>query len=377
MYFWAFIYFMESSRLLIHPISGFHIYLHTKRQIRLPLLVRIWGFRCDIVIWRLVFFSSLDAWELKLRLLIWEFGLECVWGFVFFFFTMLYFHLFTLCLSAVFRGWIQPPGIDTRGRGRKNTDILYFSCRIWAEWMLSILLLLNLCYPATRRQYLYQERGCASIRVCVCVCCRVSVRVSVCLRAALWQRSASWPADFLPSEIASEDYKTNQQTVIAAASVWLDHNPAACHQLFKGREREGRRRKQREMRKVIKRDVRGRRWWRIRQRDSSSSDTSESYLLTQRPDAALPTFVSLLAKSLGKSLFLVSSVMLMFLPLLSKWALWYSWRNHLGVFLFKMEVKFGCVRCNHDHNDLADGLCIKYLQSISVWHHFYGGFFPA
>lgn len=31
--------------------------------------------------------------------------------------------------------------------------------------------------------------------------------------------STSKPADSLPSEILSEDYKTNQQTVIAAASL--------------------------------------------------------------------------------------------------------------------------------------------------------------
>lgn len=180
MYFWAFIYFMESSRVLIHPISSFHIYLHTKRQIRLPLPVRIWGFRCDIVIWRLVFFFSrcMRAKAQIIDLGVWA-GV-CV-SVVLFFFIMLYFHLSTLCLSAVFRGWIQPPGIDTRGRGRKNTDILYFSYRIWAEWMLSILLLLNLCYPATRRQYLYQERGCASKRVCVCVAVCLCVYKCACV----------------------------------------------------------------------------------------------------------------------------------------------------------------------------------------------------
>ncbi len=34
-----------------------------------------------------------------------------------------------------------------------------------------------------------------------------------------FQRGTSWPADSLPSEILSEDYKTNQQPVIAAASL--------------------------------------------------------------------------------------------------------------------------------------------------------------
>lgn len=161
-----------------------------------------------------------------------------MWGPFFFFYHLPYISIFSLCACLwCYGGRSQSPGIDARERGPKNTDILYFRYRIRAEWMLSILLLLNLCYPATHRQYLSQERGCVSIRVC----CRVSVRVWVCLRGALWQRSASRPADFLPSEIASEDYKTNQQTVIAAASLWLDHYPAAHHQLFKGKEREGRR----------------------------------------------------------------------------------------------------------------------------------------
>lgn len=42
------------------------------------------------------------------------------------------------------------------------------------------------------------------------------------------QSNTSWPADSFPSEILSEDYKTNQQAVIAAASLWLDHNPATA-----------------------------------------------------------------------------------------------------------------------------------------------------
>ncbi len=49
---------------------------------------------------------------------------------------------------------------------------------------------------------------------CVCVC------VCECVRQYdSFQNSTSWPADSLPSEILSEDYKTNQQTVIAAASL--------------------------------------------------------------------------------------------------------------------------------------------------------------
>lgn len=34
-----------------------------------------------------------------------------------------------------------------------------------------------------------------------------------------FQSGTSWPADSLPSEILSEDYKTNQRAVIAAGSL--------------------------------------------------------------------------------------------------------------------------------------------------------------
>lgn len=53
------------------------------------------------------------------------------------------------------------------------------------------------------------------------VCVIVHAHVHVCAHAHVctWECSPSWPADSLPSEILSEDYKTNQQTVIAAASL--------------------------------------------------------------------------------------------------------------------------------------------------------------
>lgn len=50
---------------------------------------------------------------------------------------------------------------------------------------------------------------------------------------------------------------------------------------------------------------------------------------------------------------------------------------HLG-FLFKplflSKVNLRCIWCNYEPNGITDCLCMRYLQSVSVWHHLYGGF---
>ena len=223
------------------------------------------------------------------------------------FFFVPYISIFSLCACLWCYGGLSLLGLTHVPDAVKHRDTLF-----QVQNLSSVLLLLNLCYSDTRRQYLYQERGCASIRVCVCAC----------LPAALWQRGASWPADFLPSEIASEDYKTNQQAVIAAASLWLDHNPAAHHQLFKGKEREGRRIKQTEMRKVIKRDVRGRRRRGIRGGDGETQSArilpSHRYSHTTSWRCAT-NFCLMRSCSLLSSLFLVGSSVIINLYLTMRW----------------------------------------------------------
>lgn len=307
MYFWAFIYFVESSRVLIHPISSFHIYLHTKRQIRLPLPVRIWGFRCDIVIWRLVFFSSrcMRAKAEIIDLGVWA-GV-CVRFFFFFFYHVIFpsFHLVPVCGV---RGWIQPPGIGTRGRGRQNTDILYLS---WVN-ALNPFVVKSLLSRHTQTISVPRKRVCVHTCVCVLPCVCACVSVPTCSFMAAQRFLTSWFFSHLRSRVRIIK-PISRRWLLQPVCDWITSQLPAISS-SKGEKERAEEESKREMRKVIKRDVRGRRWRGIRQRDSTSSHTSKSYLLTQHPDAALPTFVSLLAKSLGKSLFLVSSVIWMFLP---------------------------------------------------------------
>lgn len=123
---------------------------------------------------------------------------------------------------------------------------VYFRYRTWAEWMLSIWLCCSIiAIPPHRHTHIHriffsffaenegndvESRSVIWIQRGKSVCVIVHAHVHVCAHAHVctWECSPSWPADSLPSEILSEDYKTNQQTVIAAASLWLDHNPASA-----------------------------------------------------------------------------------------------------------------------------------------------------
>lgn len=193
-----------------------------------------------------------------------------------FFNNVPYISIFSLCacLYRCYRGRIQSPGIGARGRGRKNTDILYFRDRIWAEWMLSILLLLNLCYPTTQRQYLYQERGCASVRVCVLprVCVRASVPACSFIAALLDQLIFS----HLRSRVRIIK-PISRRWLLQPVCDWITTQLPTISSSKGKKERAEE--YSRKVRKVIKRDVRGRlkkgnqrgRW-----RDSISSNPSKS-----------------------------------------------------------------------------------------------------
>lgn len=125
---------------------------------------------------------------------------------------------------------------------------VYFRYRTWAEWMLSIPLCCAIVaippHIHTHSQGIFVHRMKAIMlsqevwyrfrenesQCLVCVC--------VCVLTCMWECS-TWPADSLPSEILSEDYKTNQCTMIAAASLWLDHNPAAAISSAKRKNERG------------------------------------------------------------------------------------------------------------------------------------------
>lgn len=142
--------------------------------------------------------------------------------------------------------------IQTHTHTRTRWITVHFRYRTWAEWMLSFPLCCSIialpphihthACTYTHRELLYREwkqwcevKNCdidaerKEARVCVCLHACVCMWAHECVRQYdSFQSSTSWPADSPPSEILSEDYKTNQQTVIAAASLWLDHNPAAA-----------------------------------------------------------------------------------------------------------------------------------------------------
>lgn len=81
-------------------ISSFHVVIHVRWQIKFPLLpVRIWGFSCDIVTWRLAFLLWMYE-SLKLSLLMWEFGLKHASPY----FILVYFHPVLWCLTEVLQG---------------------------------------------------------------------------------------------------------------------------------------------------------------------------------------------------------------------------------------------------------------------------------